>query len=372
MSKMAKRMLVVALCGAAVMIAVSGALGQTDDLTGLMGKTAFTTEDEDRIIAAIKPDFDRLVAGTDNRLVNGARSRLIRLTTDGRATVEFHAVAAKVIVGQLQKRLNDPILAHKNRLAVAIVISKMQNPESVPLLLKLLVGEGREGELYASVRYWAAKGLAGPKVSAAILGGASVSLRREVLEALDKALAREQDAICVGAMLSVADAMGTDQAVDLLIRITAEKARSLDLGGSDAIDTMKQAVVALESAYRRDIRPMAKAKQQIVATLAQVLAQVPPHGEGLELITLVDQTLSRLTSETTILGEVVRKLQDQGKNTEPKMVDLVWVEQLNWIESLLKLSKPENKDLRLTQRPEYLDWSPAKSTEVARKAGETG
>jgi hypothetical protein len=92
----------------------------------------------------------------------------------------------------------------------------------------------------------------------------------------------------------------------------------------------------------------------------------------LELIALVDQALSRLTSETTPLGEAVRKLQAQGKSTEPKMVDLVWVEQLNWIESLLKLSKPENKDLRLTQRPEYLNWSPAKSTEVARKAGQTG
>ena len=273
------------------MLAASSVLGQADDLTDLMGKTAFTTEDEDRIVAAIKPDLDRLVAGTDNRL------------------------------------------------AVAIVVSKMQNPESVPLLLKLLLGEGQEGELYPSVRYWAAKGLAGPKVSAAILGGTSASLRREVLEALDKALAREQDAICVGAMLSVADAMGTDQAVDLLIRTTAEKARRLDLGGGDAIETMKQAVVALESAYRRDIRPMAKAKQQIVATLAQVLAQVPPHGDGLELITLVDQILSRLTSETTTLGEAVRELRAQGKSTKPKMVDLVWVEQLNWIESLLKLSK---------------------------------
>ena len=86
---------------------------------------------------------------------------------------------------------------------------------------------------------------------------------------------------------------------------------------------------------------------------------------------MVDQTLSRLTSETTTLGEAVRKLQGQGKSTEPKTVDLVWVEQLNWIESLLKLSKPENKDLRLTQRPEFIDWSPANSTEVARKAGQT-
>ena len=369
---MSKRMRVFALCGAAVMIAASSALGQTDDLTDLTVKKTFTAEEEARTVAAIKPDIDRLVAGKDNRLVNGARRRLISLTTGGRATVEFHAVAAKLIIGQLQRRLNESILVHQNRLAVAIVISKMQNPESVPLLLKLLVGEGQEGELYPSVRYWAAKGLAGPKVSAAILGGTSVSLRREVLEALDKALAREQDAICVWAMFSVADAMGTDQAVDLLIRTTAEKARSLDLGSSDAIDTMKQAVVALESAYRRDIRPMAKAKQPIVATLAQVLAQVPPRGEGLELITLVDQTLSRLTSETTTLGEAVRKLQAQGKSTEPKMVDLVWVEQLNWIESLLKLSKPENKDLRLTRRPEYLNWSPAKSTEVARKAGQTG
>jgi len=368
---MSKRTLAFVLCVAAVMIAASSALGQTDDLTGLMVKTSFTAEDEARIVTAIKPLLARLVAGTDNRLVNGARSQLIVLTTDRRATVEFHALAARLIATQLQNLLTKPIVVHKNRLAVAIVVSRMQNSESVPLLLKLLVGEGTQGERYPSVRYWAAKGLAGKKVSAAILRNNPVPLRK-VMASLEQALGREKDAICVGAMLKVAEVLGTDQAVDLLIKATAEKAKSLDLGETDAVDAMKQATAALEAAYQRDIRAMAQAKQPIVATLAQVLAQTPPHGGGLELITVVDQTLSRLTSETTGLGETVRKLQGQkGARTDSQTVDLVWVEQLNWIEFLLKLSKPENKDLRLKQRPEYLNWSPAKSAEVARKAGES-
>ena len=366
---MSKRTFVLALCGAVVMISASSALGQTDDLTDLMGKADFTAEDEARIAKAIKPLLDRLVAGTDSRLVKGARSQLIGLTTNTRATVEFRTVTAKIIVVQLQKRLNAPVLVHKNRLAVAIVVSRMQNPESVPVLLKLLVGEGSQGERYASVRYWAAKGLAGKKVSEAILRNNPLPLRK-VLAALDQAITREKDAICVGAILKVDKVLGTDQAVDLLVKATAAKATSLDLGNSDAIATMKQAVVALEEAYRRDIRKMAEAKQPIIAALAQVLAQTPPHGNGLELITVVDAVLARLTSRTTPLGEKVRKLQGQGVRIQPKTVDLVWVEQLNWIESLLKPSKPENKDLRLKQRPVYLDWSPAKSAEVARKADE--
>jgi len=366
---MSKRTFVLAICGVAVMISASRALGQTDDLTDLMGKTAFTAEDEARIAKGIKPLLDRLVAGTDNRLVKGARSQLIGLTTNTRATVEFRTVAAKIIVVQLQKRLNAPVLVHKNRLAVAIVVSRMQNPESVPVLLKLLVGEGSQGERYASVRYWAAKGLAGKKISEAILRNNPLPLRK-VLEALDQAITREKDAICVGAMLKVVEVLGTDQAVDLLVKATGAKAMSLDLGNSDAIGTMKQAVVALKTAYGRDIRKMAEAKQPIIAALAQVLAQTPPHGGGLELTTVVDQALSNLTNETTFLGEAVRKLQGQGARIQPKTVDLVWVEQLNWIESLLKLSKPENKDLRLKQRPAYLDWSVVKSAKVAKKAGE--
>ncbi|NIA21827.1 MAG: hypothetical protein GWP05_07665, partial [Anaerolineaceae bacterium] len=346
----------------------SSALGQTEDLSDQMGKTAFTAEDEAHIAKVVKPLLDSLVAGTDNRQVKGARSQLIGLTTNTRATVEFRTVAARIIVVQLQKRLKAPVLVHKNRLAAAIVVSRMQNPESVPLLLKLLVGEGPQGERYASVRYWAAKGLAGKKVHEAILRNNPLPLRK-VLEALDRAITRETDAICVGAMLKVAAVLKTDQAVDLLIKATAAKARSLDLGNSDAVDTMKQAVVALEDAYRRDIRKMAEAKQPIIAALAQVLAQTPPHGSGLELITVVDGVLARLTSQTTPLGEKVRELQGQGVRIQPKTVDLVWVEQLNWIESLLKPGKPENKDLRLKQRPVYLDWSPAKSAEVARKAG---
>ena len=367
---MSKRTLAFALCGAALMIAASSALGQTDDLTDLMVKASFSAEDEAKIVTAIKPVLDRLVAGTDSRLVNGARSQLIALTTDRRATVEFHALAARLIVTELQSLLTKPIVVHKNRLAAAIVVSSMQNPESVPLLLKLLAGEGTQGERYPSVRYWAAKGLAGGKVSAAILRNNPVPLRK-VMASLEEALEREEDAICVGAMLKVAEVLGTDQAVDLLIKATAEKAKSLDLGDADAVDAMKQATAALEAAYLRDIRAMAEAKQPIIATLAQVLAQTPPHSDGLELINVVDRTLSRLTSETTVLGETVRKLQGQGTRIDPKTVDLVWVEQLNWTEFLLKLSKPENKDLKLKQRPEYLDWSSAKSAEVARKAGES-
>ncbi|MBN2581506.1 MAG: hypothetical protein JXL80_00450 [Planctomycetes bacterium] len=365
---MSKRTLRVVLGLGMLLVVAPVVSAQTDDISDLTGKATFSADEQDRLQKAIDGVLDRVVAGTDNRLVDAARKQLIDMVQSSRSTEEFKALAAKLIVKQATAKMANPILVYKNRLALAIVIAQMQEPDSVSLLLRLLGGEGPEGERYAGVRYWAAKGLAGKAVSEAIVQGRAPEPMRKVLADLEKVLMREKDGICVGAMLEAVAALGTDAATDVMIRAAADKARTLNLGNRDAAESMRAAVVILEGVYRNDIRPISEVKQPIVGVMAQILAQTPPHGDGLTLIAAINEALGRLTGETTGLGEAVAKCRDQANRLEPKVIDGVWLEQLNWIETLLRLDKQGKKELRLKQRPVLLDWSPAKSAEVAAKS----
>lgn len=360
---MVRRTIGLAVCVAVMAVAGPIASGQTTDLTPLMQQTSFGPAEEGQIAAAIAKDITDLVGGGQDE-VNGARTRLIALAKTAGATEEFRAVVGKVIVTQLGQRMK-AALVHKNRLALTIVVARMENAESLPVLLKLL-GEGDQGEIYPSVRYWAAKALATKRMTAIVRGGAAIPTR-VVLEWVGKALARERDPICAKALFAALGTIQTEAATDLLISAVAKKARDLDLGKHDAVDAMKGAVDALKEAYAREIRPPAAGKQPIIASLVQVLVQTPPHGESLELVSLLDTTLAGLTKESTGLADAVKDLGGTARLTKPQLVDVVWLEQLNWMEVLLKTA---NKDVRLLSRPEPLSWSPARSVEVVRKAAE--
>jgi len=356
--------------GLVVLLAVAPCVSaQTDNIVDLTGKKAFTSDDQGRLDKAVAGLLDTLVTGTDNRLVDAARKQLVDMAQSGNATAEFRQLAAKTIVRQAGAKMSNPILVYKNRLALTIVVAQVQDADAVPLLLKLMGGEGADGERYAGVRYWAAKGLAGKAVSEAIVQGRAPESIRRVLGDLEKALMREKDGICVGAMVEAVAALGTDAATDLLTRVSAEKAKTLNLADHDIAEAMRVAVATLDLAYKNDIRPIPDAKQPIVAAMAQILARTPPHGDGLLLIAAIDDTLARLTGETTGLSQAVAAGRGQSGRLDAKAIDGVWLEQLNWIEILLRLDKPGKKELRLKQRPVLLDWSPAKSAEVASAGG---
>jgi len=342
---------------------------QTDNIVDLTGKTAFTSDDQNRLDQAVAALLDTLVAGTDSRLVDAARKQLVALAQSANGTAEFRQLAAKTIVKQAGVKMSNPILVYKNRLALTIVLAQIQEADAVPLLLKLMVGEGADGERYAGVRYWAAKGLAGKAVSEAIVQGRAPESIRRVLADLEKALIREKDGICLGAMIEAVAALGTDAASDLLIRVSSEKAKTLNLADHDIAEAMRVAVTMLDLAYKNDIRPIPDAKQPIVAAMAQILARTPPHSDGLLLISAIDETLARLTGETTGLSQAVTDVRGRPGRPDARAIDGVWLEQLNWIEILLRLDKPGKKELRIKQRPVLLDWSPAKSAEVASSGG---
>jgi hypothetical protein len=166
-------------------------------------------------------------------------------------------------------------------------------------------------------------------------------------------------------LFDVLGSIQTEAAVDALVVAVAAKARQFDLGDRDAIDAMKTAIGGLKKAFETARRPAAQGKQPIVASLVQILVQTPPRGEGLDLIQLLDETLTGLTGEKIPLAAAIKELTDQSTlGLRPQLVDLVWLQQLNWMERLLQTS---NKDLRLLSRPEVLDWTPQQSVEVIRK-----
>ena len=325
-----------------------------------MGRTQFSAEDESQMAAKLEKDhLTPLVAGRESAEVTGARTDALALTQDGRATAEFRAAVSKVVVQKLDALLPQAV-AQRNRLGVAIVVARVQNPESLPLLLKLL-GDGGSGEVYSSVRYWAAKGLAGDGVRAAILNG-TVPIR-VVAAKLGEALQRETDVLCVSQLFKVLQALGTESVTDVLIDGAAAKAKSeaFDLSRREAVEAMKTAVEALRQAYDR---PPAASKQRIVATLAQILVRTPPHGDSLDLIVAIDDVLSAMTKEKTALADAVKEQRSQSRLLDPKLIDLVWLQQLNWVELLLKT---DNRQIRLAARPAALDWTPEESAKVVRK-----
>lgn len=359
------------ICGAfsAVMLLAiaSAATAQANSLVSMMSETSFGPAEEARIRAGLEELVNDLVTGDQDK-VNAARKRLIEVATDGRATAEFRAAAAKVITTMLAEKLPQA-LALRHRLAVAIVVARMQNPESVPVLLKLL-GEGEKGEPHAAVRYWAAKGLAGDeaggeKMKKIIREESSGVSLRVMLEKLGEALDREREPICAAALFSVVEGIETEPATDLLIDAVAKAARKFDLGQGDAADAMQAAAAGLRKAFVRERRPPGRGKQRIVSTLVQVLARTPPRLSSFGLLTQLDEALAEMTQEKTGLAAVIKECSDQVKLTEPKLIDIIWLQQLSWIEVLLKT---ENKDVRLLSRPEILEWTPENSVKVVREA----
>jgi hypothetical protein len=357
---MTGRIILVTAALAAVLAAAPGAAGQTTDLTPLESQTTFGPGDEARIREALQKDFGLLATGRENDEVAGAKARLLDLAAKPEATLEFRTATAKIVVEELDKRLA-VALALKNRLAVAIVVARMHNIQAAPVLLKLL-GDTQN----PPVRYWAAKGLANEQVAKEIAQGRQGMNVRDVLNELRGALDNEKNALVVGALFSAVQALGTEDASDLLAEMAAKEAVVLDLSNRDGREAMKVAVDGLAAAFDRDIRPPTVGKQKIVAALVQILVRVPPCHEALDLISAINEQLTRMTGEKTGLPEAVKEEQGQWPLRDGKTADAVWLEQMNWVETLLKSS---NKDLRLKARPTCLEWTPAKSAGlVAAKA----
>jgi hypothetical protein len=344
---------------AVVLVATSAAHGQTVDLSALESQTSISPGDEARIREALQKDLGLVATGRENDEVSGARSRLLDAATKPEATLEFRTAAARIVVEELDKRL--PVaLALKNRLALALVVGRMHNIQSGPVLVKLL-GDTQ----YSAVRYCAAKGLADEQLAKEIVQGRQGLNVRDVLVSLRGALEKEQDPLVAGEIFAAAQALGTDEATDLQVEMAAKEALALDLSDQKNRWLMRMAVDNFGAAFDRDIRPAAVGKQKIVAALGQILVRVPPSTESLELISLINEQLSRMTGEKTVLGDAVKEEQAQTPLHDGKLADAVWLEQVNWVEVLLKIS---NKDLRLKSRPASLDWTPEKSAGLVAKA----
>ncbi len=357
---MIRRSRSVSLCVGFLLVFAGAVYGQGTDLTSLRRQSSFTPADTDRIEEEIEQLVQAMVSGRTSEEVNRARNALTGLVDAEKVSQAFREKAASITAEKLASKVH-LALAQKNRLAAAIVAARLQNPESVLLLLKLI----GEDEHYPSVRYWAAKGLATQELRDAILKGrGNVPPIRVVVEDLEKALEREPDVICTGSLFEVLGVLKTESAADVLVKAVGEKAKQFDLSRREAVDAMVTGVEGLKAAYDRAVRAPEEGKRPIVATLAQVLVQTPPHGHGLKLILRIHEILGELTQQETGLSEAVQTLRDSDME-DPKLIDTVWLQQLNWIETLLAAEETEAK---LLSRPDILAWSPEKSADVVREA----
>jgi hypothetical protein len=369
---MSQRIISFVVATAMVFGAASAVLAQGADLTALKTRTSFGAAEEGQIAAGIKGEVDKVITGPDDVAASDGRDKLIKLVEDTGATAEFRIAAAKVIVTEIKPRLNLAV-SHRNRLAAALVVSRMQNPESLEVLLKLL-GEGKDGEPYASVRYWAAKALAGQTLIESIRTGKGTTYAQPaVLQALSAAAKRESSPIVAAELFNVLGAIQTEAAVDVLVAVVADRARHYDLGQPAAADAMKSAVSLLQEAYGRERREASAGKQPIIAAIVQILVRTPPHslsGAGLDLLETLDAALAKLTGEKTDLVAAIKEFRGLSQlGRTPQAIDVIFLQQLNWMETLLKTT---NKDVRLLSRPEVVKWTSKDSAELLATLAKSG
>lgn len=346
---MFKRCLIVSALPALVAAMALMASAQMVNLAPLVGKTAFTPEDTAALQAMIENDVRTVATSVQPRDVGISRDRLIRLPQYGGATDEFKQLTSRLTLTAVAQSL-DVAREHRNRLALAITVARSESPEAVELLLTLL------GDRFASIRYWAAQGLsADPVVQAIKRGRQDLPTSRVFLGKVQVAFDAETDPVVAETLFGLLQAVSTDLATDILVEQAQKKAVAFDLSKTDALNAMQRAVVALQAAYEREIRPGAEGKQKIIVALGQILIQTPPHGRSLELVEQTSAALAELTKQKSEIAKVVEEYRKQGAIRDSKLIDLIWLEQLGWIQQL-----------QLNDKVKLLDWSPQKSVEATR------
>lgn len=348
---MFKRCLIVSALPALVAAMTLTASAQMVNLAPLVGKTTFTPEDTAALQAMIENDVKTVATSVQARDVGISRDRLVRLPQYGGATDEFKQLTSRLILTAVEQSL-DVAREHRNRLALAITVARSESPEAVELLMALL------NDRFASVRYWAARGLsADPVVQAIKRGRQDLPTSRVFLGKVQATLDAETDPVVVETFFGLLQAVSTDLATDILVEQAQKKAVAFDLSQIDALNAMQRAVVALQAAYEREIRPGAEGKQKIIVALGQILIQTPPHGRCLELVEQTSAALAGLTKQKSEISNVIEEYRKQGAIRDSKLIDLIWLEQLGWIQQL-----------QLKDKVELLDWSPQKSVEVTRES----
>jgi hypothetical protein len=346
---MLKRCLTLSISLLVVLALTMAASAQAVNLASFVGKTTFTPEETETLRAMIEADVKLVATTARAEEVRVARDRLVRLPNHPGSTAEFRTLVSRLTLVEVDRHL-DLATGHRNRLALAITVSRLQTPEALQALLKLLP------DRFPSVRYWAAKGLqAEPVVQAIIRGQEGLPTTRAVLTSVQGALQAESDPMTLEMLFGFLQSVSNDLATDVLVEQSRKKAVTLDLSNADNVMAMRRAVTALQAAHAREIRTEPDGKKLIVAAIGQILVQAPPHGASLELIEQIGETLSAITGQRSELAAAISEVRGQGRTRDSKLVDIIWVEQLGWIQQL-----------QLDGQVEMLEWTPQKSVEAVR------
>ena len=216
---MLKRCLMISASLMLVAAVALTASAQALNLAPLVGKSTFTPEETAALRGAIESDVRAIATSSRAEEVRVSRDRLVRLPGQPGATAEFRQLTARLIVNAVEESL-DTARDHRNRLALAITVARIQSPESIDILLKML------GDRFASVRYWAARGLTTePVVQAISRGGEGLPTTRAVLTRVQAAIEAETDPVVVETLFDLLQGVGTDLATDILVEQRSEERR---------------------------------------------------------------------------------------------------------------------------------------------------
>ncbi len=347
---MLKRCLILSLSLALVVSLSMVASGQIYNLAPLVSKTTFTPDDTATLQEIIKKDVEVISTSSQSNDVRAARERLVRLPRYPGATTEFQQVSSRLAMAELTQRYErtqDP----RNRLAMTVTLVRLQAPESINVQLGMLKDKN------PGVRYWAARGLSGEPVLTPVLRGAEgAPTVRQVLDKVREAVEAEQDPVVLETLFGLLQSIGTPDATDVLVDQAQKKAVAFDLGQIDQANALRRAVTALQAAYERERRPEAEGKQKIIKAIAQIIIQAPPHGDSLELVEQASDVLSKLSGKASNMAEAIKAYRDQGTLRDSKLIDLIWVEQLGWVQNL-----------ELNGQVTVLNWSPQKSADANKE-----
>ena len=180
---------------------------------------------------------------------------------------------------------------------------------------------------YAATRIWAAKGL--DLVADSVAEKNQPRIEQQMAEAAEKALETAPADLEVLALFEMLSKFDHEKAHDILAAGASQYVERAQASDPVSVQVMMQAIVGLERAYSREVRPEAKAR--ILSAYAMMAAWIMPPMADTNLLPSLNASLERITGDKVAFVPT----------DEPVVQKLAMME---WVEKLVR-------DKRIPKRP---------------------
>ena len=314
-----------ALAVLAVLVVAGRALAEAaPNLDSLHNKTTISAEDRQLIRQWLGPVVTNLMTSTDpaGRTMVEAREAILaegRLDAS-RATAFQQAFGEEALVA-LQGAAKKAV-SQDARLNIFMAVAELRRLEGVAMLQEALVRDP-----YAASRYWAAKGL--NLVADSVAEKNQPRIEQQMAEAAEKALETAPADLEVFALFEMLSKFDHEKAHDVLAAAVSQYVQKAQPSDPVSVQVMMQAIVGLERAYSREVRPEAKAR--ILSAYAMMAAWIMPPMADTNLLPSLNASLERITGDKVAFVPT----------DEPVVQKLAMME---WVEKLVR-------DKRIPKRP---------------------